>query len=130
MYVPEGIFITGSLQLRSNIIFQLDEGAILRGSPDIEDYGVKTASLQWGAFWQFASSQWKQSLLYAEDAEHIKLEGKGTIDGQGAMGRHIFPNPGDTRRPMLVRFQNCLPGRNENHRRKEKGNQDFGSGHP
>ena len=34
----EGTFVSGSIYLRSNVDFFLDEGAVLKGSPDKEDY--------------------------------------------------------------------------------------------
>jgi hypothetical protein len=105
--VPVGVFVSGSLRLKSRVTLKIDQGGILRGSPRIGDYTVETAPLHWGGFWKFAASQWKQCLIYAEDAEQIGIEGPGTIDGQGGRKRKVFPNPGDPRRPMLVRFERC-----------------------
>ena len=105
--VPEGVFVTGSVRLRSRVTLQIAKDAILRGSPNIADYTVETAELHWGAFWRFASSQWRQCLIYAEDAEEIGIEGPGTIDGQGGLERKVFPNANDRRRPMLVRMVGC-----------------------
>lgn len=81
--VPEGAFVTGSLRLKSRVTLEIAKNAILRGSPTIAHYTVETAELHWGAFWEFAASQWRQCLIYAENAEEIGIEGPGTIDGQG-----------------------------------------------
>jgi hypothetical protein len=105
--VPEGVFVTGSLRLKSRVTLEIAKDAILRGSPNIADYTVETAELHWGAFWKFAASQWRQCLIYAEDAEEIGIEGPGTIDGQGGSERKVFPNANDPRRPMLVRLVGC-----------------------
>lgn len=105
--VPEGVFVSGSLRLKSRVTLKIAKDAILRGSPKIEDYTVETAPLHWSAFWAFAASQWKQCLIYAEDAEQIGIEGPGTIDGQGGTERKVFPNANDPRRPMLVRIVGC-----------------------
>jgi hypothetical protein len=105
--VPEGVFLTGSVRLKSRVILRIETGATLRGSPDIRDYDLATAPLNWGGWWKFINYQLAPCLIYAEDAEHIGLEGKGTIDGQGGRLRNVFPNAGDSRRPMLVRFQHC-----------------------
>ena len=105
--VPSGVFLSGSLRLKSRVTLKVEKDAILRGSPKIADYAVETAELHWGAYWTFAASQWKQCLIYAEDAEQIGIEGPGTIDGQGGSERKVFPNANDPRRPMLVRLVGC-----------------------
>ena len=105
--VPEGVFVTGSLRLKSRVTLKIDQGGILRGSPKIGDYTVETAPLHWGGSWKSSTLLWRQCLIYAEDAEQIGIEGPGTIDGQGGTERKIFPNANDARRPMLVRFERC-----------------------
>jgi hypothetical protein len=107
--VPAGVFLTGSVQLRSRVVLKVADGAILRGSPDIADYAVKTAPHEWGGFWSFINTEDAQCLIYAEDSEQVGIEGPGTIDGQGGNVRKIFPNPSDPkkRKPQLVRYQHC-----------------------
>ena len=105
--VPRGVFLSGSLRLKSRVRLKVEKDAILRGSPKIADYTDETAPLHWGGAWAFAASQWKQCLIYAEDAEQIGIEGPGTIDGQGGTERKVFPNTNDPRRPMLVRLVGC-----------------------
>ncbi len=105
--VPSGVFVSGSLRLKSNVTLKIGKDAILRGSSQIADYAMETVELHWGGSWQFAASQWKQCLIYAEDAEQIGIEGPGTIDGQGGRERMVFPNANDSRRPMLVRLVGC-----------------------
>lgn len=105
--VPSGVFVSGSLLLKSHVTLKVGKNAILRGSPNIADYTVETAPLHWSAFWKFAASNWKQCLIYAENAREIGIEGPGTIDGQGGTERKVFPNASAPRRPMLVRFVGC-----------------------
>ena len=105
--VPTGVFVTGSLRLKSGVILHIDKDAVLRGSPKIADYAVETAPLHWGGYWKFVNSQLRDCLIYAHDAERVGIEGEGTIDGQGGHERKVFPNAGDLRRPMLVRFERC-----------------------
>lgn len=105
--VPSGVFVSGSLLLKSHVTLKVGKDAILRGSPNIADYTVETAPLHWSAFWKFAASNWKQCLIYAENAHEIGIEGPGTIDGQGGTERKVFPNANNPRRPMLVRIVGC-----------------------
>jgi len=63
-----GRYLTGTIQLKSNVTIQLDEGAVLVGSTNIYDYNIKNAYT---------------ALIFAEKEQNIGITGKGVIDGQG-----------------------------------------------
>ena len=113
--VPKGVFLTGSLRLKSGVVLRVEKDAILRGSPKIADYAVETAELHWFDaqdrlnMFKSINTQHRPALIYAEDAEQVRLEGSGVIDGQGGVASKIFPNKGDPQRriPMLIRFERC-----------------------
>jgi hypothetical protein len=111
--VPKGVFITGSLRLKSGVILRIEKDAILRGSPKIADYAVETEELNWleapNFLFKSFNTQFRPALIYAEDAERIGLEGAGVIDGQGGVDSKIFPNKDDAQRrhPILIRFEQC-----------------------
>ena len=65
VYLPPGEYSSGTLHLRSHVRFYIEAGATL--------YSIKIKE----AFD-------KDALLYGEDLENITIEGRGTIDGQGA----------------------------------------------
>ncbi|TWU38888.1 Exo-poly-alpha-D-galacturonosidase precursor [Novipirellula aureliae] len=98
---PAGDFVSGTIQLKSNMTLSLDYGASLLGSQDQKDYPIDQL--------RPAREGNSECLLYAEDANNIKLEGLGVIDGRGA--RKVFPprsGPGGKdNRPRLLRFENC-----------------------
>lgn len=75
VFVPNGIYITGTIVLKSNVTLRLEEGAKILGSPNIEDYSENT----WGHNWD----RQPYHLILAEDQENIAIEGRGTIDGNG-----------------------------------------------
>jgi hypothetical protein len=113
--VPKGVFLTGSLRLKSGVALRIEKDAILRGSPKIADYTVETAELDWievqerlNMFKTF-NVQHRPALIYAEDADQVRLEGSGVIDGQGGVASKIFPNKDDPQRriPILIRFERC-----------------------
>ena len=64
--VPAGVFVSGTLRLHSRIELHLEAGAVLRGSPRVEDYQLDGRRL---------------GLLYADRAEGVSITGRGTIDG-------------------------------------------------
>lgn len=77
--VPPGRFRTGALLLKSNVRLHLEEGAILQGSDDWQDYPAfgdgSGGRRQWG------DGEWSNALLTALDATNIRIDGPGTIDG-------------------------------------------------
>jgi len=65
VYCPAGTYLTGTIELKSRIEFNLEQGAVLRGSTERADYTPLY-------------------LLYARGAAHLAITGGGTIDGQGS----------------------------------------------
>lgn len=61
---PPGDFLTGTVQIKSNVNLYLSAGAIVWGSKSRDDY-------KFGC------------MIYAEDARNISIEGMGTINGNG-----------------------------------------------
>ena len=66
--VPAGVFVTGTLQLRSNIELHLEHASVLRGSVALEDYMLDSQRV---------------GLLFTQDAVNVSITGSGTIDGRG-----------------------------------------------
>lgn len=63
-----GRYLTGTIELKSNVHIVLREGAILVGSTNIYDYNIETPNT---------------ALVYAKNADNISVTGQGVIDGQG-----------------------------------------------
>ncbi len=95
-----GVFLSGTIRLRSHVTLWIASGATLRGSERIEDYESITPQIPF-----LYRDRFTKSLIYAERQEDIALAGGGVIDGQGQR----FPaRPGDDGgRPYLLRFSEC-----------------------
>jgi polygalacturonase len=102
-----GRYLTGTIHLKSNVTIQLEEGAILVGSPNPFDY-------------EFISN-WT-ALIFAHDQTNIGITGKGVIDGQGfTVATNLvelihngvvkdvlkYDRPWEGRRPMNIYFRGC-----------------------
>lgn len=78
LYFPSGIYLTGSIELKSNITLELEAGAVLKFSDNFDDYlpfvEVRHEGVMMKSF---------RPLVYAVDAENITIKGEGTLDGQG-----------------------------------------------
>jgi polygalacturonase len=68
-----GTFVSGPIQLKSNMTLDVEKGATLLGSPDREDYAKTT----------FARQPTVMPLVGSLNAENITITGGGTIDGNG-----------------------------------------------
>jgi len=70
--IPAGVFLTGTLSLKSRVNLVLQPGAVLMGSSVLSDY--RSDSLPgYGRVYY--------GILYTENAEQVSITGQGTIDG-------------------------------------------------
>ena len=72
VYVPTGVFITGTLHLKSNINLYLESGAALKGSHNMADYEP---------FERPGFGPTHYGILFTLKAENVSITGNGTIDG-------------------------------------------------
>ena len=101
-----GDYVTGTLELKSGVMLQIDKGARLLASLHLSDFPERVARHP-----TVMDSHYKltQSLIFAEDAERIGIRGEGTIDGRGT--HQNFPGPEGSGampgRPFLIRMVEC-----------------------
>lgn len=96
-----GRYLTGTLQLKSNVSIQLEEGAILVGTTSFYDY---------------TSVNGTKALITADGQQNISISGKGVIEGNGAKlleQIQIQINKGYLREsevqasPAMIALKNC-----------------------
>jgi len=108
--LPKGIFLSGSIEMKSGVTLHLERDATLLGSTNPRHYRK--------------INNWK-ALVLADHAHDVALTGQGTIDGQGRelalnvdslhhIGEMVDPNynlrrmrPNETLRPELVYMMSC-----------------------
>lgn len=78
VYVPEGVYITGAIALKSDMTLLVDKGATILGSDNTADYPVMTYRFEG------LEQPCYSSLISADNAENITIMGEGTINANGA----------------------------------------------
>ena len=102
VYFPPGIYLTGTLVLKSGVHLELAERAKILGSTDAKDYLVISPEYK-----NNTDRQVNKSLFYAEKVNDISLTGKGTIDFQGDSLVYQPSHDNDPLRPFGIRFVTC-----------------------
>ena len=75
--IPKGIFLSGSIFLKPGVNIEMEEGSVLKGSTNIEDYPKGNTRIE-GHF-----EPWRSALINADKVDHLRITGKGVLDGSG-----------------------------------------------
>ncbi|MBQ6060442.1 MAG: hypothetical protein IJL36_03255 [Clostridia bacterium] len=104
--LENGEYLSGTLVLRSGVCLYIGPGACLKASTDLRDFPEMHAKR---LTVQDTSMGMHQSLIFAEDCEHVALCGEGVLDGQGSPDN--FPGEetaqGTPGRPFMIRMIDC-----------------------
>lgn len=102
VWVRDGIYVTGTLQLKSNVTLRVEAGAILRGSVNHDDFPPLRCSLP-----SFRGKEDFQ-MIYAEKASNITICGGGIIDGYSLFEGYPWRGRNNEHeRPRLIRMVEC-----------------------
>lgn len=105
--IPGGEFLSGTLELKSNVTLHISTSGKLLGSPKREDYTAGNG---------VPSGNGNIVFLFAVNAHNVSVKGKGTIDGNGlsfynGKGDNTGPGQngvgGNFDRPHLAIFYQC-----------------------
>lgn len=104
--LAKGDYVSGTIELKTGVMFKIDKGARLLASTHLEDYPDKIPA---HATIMDSHYQLKMSLIYAENCERLGICGDGEINGRGTVKN--FPGSVSTGampgRPFLIRFVEC-----------------------
>jgi len=104
VYIPKGIYLSGTLVLKSNVTLHVSAGATLLGQGDTEFYPHQNSGIP------FYGEDWaKQALIFCKGQKNVAIEGLGIIDGQGAaFVKTTLKKPDRYKdRPYLLWFAGC-----------------------
>ena len=92
-----GTFLSGSIRLHSHETLRIEAGATLLGSRDDADYPTlrpPTVNTE--------LNNCRRALVYAEGADHVRIEGGGTIDGNADIDKWRGMARPEGERPMAI----------------------------
>ncbi|MEZ4906461.1 MAG: GDSL-type esterase/lipase family protein [Saprospiraceae bacterium] len=84
--IPNGLWVTGPIQLKSNVNLFIDEGALLQFSDNRDDYPIVSTT------WEGQSAYRCQAPISASNCSNIAITGKGMIDGSGQVWKSVKRN--------------------------------------
>ena len=79
--VPPGIYLSGTIHLKSNMIFHIEAGATILGSKNPDDYqGVEDVERK-------GRSQWYASLIIGDKISNTGITGNGVVNGNNVFNK-------------------------------------------
>ncbi len=112
--VPSGQYVSGTIELKSHVLLELEPGAEILASYDFSLFKPTRRGCAWIARSAAlvnpnlmadpsARKNPCKALIMAEDAHHVGVIGFGTLDGRRESGK----TPKEAGMPYLVVFSNC-----------------------
>ena len=97
VYFPPGIYLSGSLHLKTNVTLYVDSEAVLRGTRDMTKYDPREYN-PWAKYQDSSQSYCHRSLIWGENLSNVGILGSGIIDGNDAFEawpiiNRTFPPP-------------------------------------
>lgn len=108
--VPKGTFLSGALFFKPQTHLYLEEGGVIKGSDDINNFPIQMTRMEGQTLKYFTA------LINADNLKGFTISGKGTINGNGLrywksfwLRRAVNPKCTnmDELRPRLVYISNC-----------------------
>lgn len=81
--VPEGLWLTGSIEMKNNVRLHTERGAVVLFTEDYDEYPLVQTYYEGRSSWRV------QAPLYANKAENIAITGEGIFDGNGQAWRPV-----------------------------------------
>ena len=81
--IPNGLWLTGPIELKSNVNLHLKDNATLLFTEDFDQYPLVETN------WEGLAAVRNQSPIYANNQVNIAITGKGIIDGNGDAWRMV-----------------------------------------
>ncbi|MEN8905574.1 MAG: glycoside hydrolase family 28 protein [Clostridiales bacterium] len=99
--IPAGDFLTGPIEMKSNVTLMLGEGSTLYFTNEIDEYPLVQSR------WEGLECLTYAPLIYGKNVSNIKITGQGTLIGNGQFWWKSFKNKQlNYPRPRFICFEN------------------------
>lgn len=85
--LPAGIYLSGSIHLKSNINLMLDAGAVIKGAPASMNAYDAPEPFPDTAYQDGGHTYFHNSLIWGEGLHNVSITGRGMIDGGGVTSK-------------------------------------------
>jgi polygalacturonase len=108
-----GVYLSGSIHLRSNVVLHLGPGSTIEASSDAKDYDAPEAN-SWGDSLHYQDSghsHWHDSLIWGVDLVNVAITGPGRIFGKGlsrGWSTEVSPQPVGNKAIALKNCRNVI----------------------
>lgn len=99
VYFPPGEYVSGTIELKSNMTLYLSAGTVILGSENREDYPMITSDTLEGY-----TRGGHSGLIKAMNAENVTVTGRGVLDGRGY---NWWGEPKNEHRPRAIQMFLC-----------------------
>ncbi len=86
--IPPGHYLSGTIELKSNVTLKLAQGATIVGTKELDRYRYLNPDN--GSISKGTEHRWHRALIVASGVENVELVGPGFIDG-----RHVYDRNGE-----------------------------------
>jgi hypothetical protein len=110
--IPKGIFVSGTLHMKSNVELMVQAEGVLKGSSSFKDYPVNEIKYRNAFNHSFDGNvSVSRAFIFVEGAENISFTGTGSINGNGDAPEFNLGNDGNSyqsrQRPCMLLIVNC-----------------------
>lgn len=81
--VPSGVYLSGSIRLKSNVNLYLEAGAVIKAAPSSMKAYDESEHWDGPAYQDGGHTYFHNSLIWAEGQTNVSITGRGLIDGDG-----------------------------------------------
>lgn len=117
VYFSAGIYLSGSIHLKSNVTLYIDQGATIQASPDPLVYDeIEASQKPLEEYQDFGHTYFHNSLIWGEGVQNIAILGPGLISGKDALTRSANKRIGNkaislkSSRNVIIRDVSILMG--------------------
>jgi len=90
--IPDGTFLTGTVQMKSHVTLLLEKGAVIKGVTDLDAYVPYIPTREMGRYDNANKFRWNRALVLGVGVTDVTITGSGCVDGD-----HVFDSQGEER---------------------------------